>query len=162
MLESGVNFFDISYLKNSSQQLNTNPKYMTFGPYKLRKAYVEGAALILDLEDKSGEIICKPRRLMSYFGHEMIFKKARLLEGCLVITTTLDPLKNPPKFWWIDVDEYIDPSFQQTRNTISNTPRHAISRRFIQHQPTRFPEQNTTPKPASNEKISELLNKFKR
>lgn len=135
---------------------------MTFGPYKLRKAYVEGAALILDLEDDSGEVVYKPRRLMSYFGHEMIFKKAKLLEGRLVITTTADSLKNPPKFWWIDVDEYIDPSSQQSRDTIATVPRHPISRRFIPQQFVRALEENTSSKPASNEKISELLNKFKR
>jgi len=135
---------------------------MTFGPYKLRKAYIEGAALILDLEDDSGNVIYKPRRLMSYFGHEMIFKKAKLLEGRLVITTTADSLKNPPKFWWIDVDEYIAPSSRQAQHTISNTPPHTISRRFNPHQLMRAPEENATPKPASNEKISELLNNFKR
>ncbi len=135
---------------------------MTFGPYKLRKAYVEGSALILDLEDDSGEVIYKPRRLMSYFGHEMIFKKAQLLEGQLVITTTADSLKNPPKFWWIDVDAYIDPSAQLDRNTISTPPRHALSRRFTPQQFMKAPEENTNPKQASNEKISELLNKFKR
>lgn len=135
---------------------------MAFGPYKLRKAYVEGAALILDLEDDSGEVIYKPRRLMSYFGHEMIFKKAKLLEGRLVITTTADSLKNSPKFWWIDVDEYIDPSSQQSHDTIATAPRRPSSRRFIPQQIMRAPEENTPPKPASNEKISELLNKFKR
>ncbi len=135
---------------------------MTFGPYKLRKAYVEGVALILDLEDDSGDVIYKPRRLMSYFGHEMIFKKAKLFEGRLVITTTADSLKNPPKFWWIDVDEYIDPSSQQARDTISNTPLHATSRRFNPHLLMRALEENVPTEPASNEKIFELLNKFKR
>lgn len=135
---------------------------MTFGPYKLRRAYVEGAALILDLEDDSGEVVYKPRRLMSYFGHEMIFKKAKLLEGRLVITTTADSLRNPPKFWWIDVDEYIVPSSQQSRDTITTIQRHPINRRFIPQQFINAPEENTPPKAASNEKISELLNKFKR
>lgn len=135
---------------------------MTFGPYKLRKAYIEGSALILDLEDENGQVIHRPRRLMSYFGHEMIFKKAKLLEGRLVITTTADSLKNPPKLWWIDVDAYIDPSYQQGRNTISNHPRHALSRRFTPQQFMKAPEENADPQQASNEKITELLNKFKR
>ena len=79
---------------------------MSFGPYKLVKAKIEGGALVLELADETGQVIFRPRRLSSYYGHDLILAKAKNLEGKLVITTTVDSQKNPPKFWWIDVDEY--------------------------------------------------------
>jgi hypothetical protein len=124
---------------------------MSFGPYTLIQVKVEGGALVLDLADETGEIVFRPRRLRSYFGHDQIHAKAKKLEGKKVITTTSDSRRNSPKFWWIDLDEYFEKSAIFSPEPIVK----AIDSK-LDHQVT-LPRSTTT---ASEDKLADLVKKF--
>lgn len=128
---------------------------MSFGPYKLVQVKVEGGALVLDLADDTGQVVFRPRRLSSYYGHELIHAKAKKLEGKLVITTTVDSRKNPPKFWWIDVDEY---------HTSTASEDLTVGLRVTNQQVISQPPLTLASKPksefASENQLSDLLKKY--
>lgn len=128
---------------------------MSFGPYKLVQVKVEGGALVLELADETGQIVFRPRRLSSYYGHELILAKAKELEGKQVITTTIDSRKNPPKFWWIDVDEYQE-SASINRSTAGSS---ATDQKVVTRPPSTLasrPEATV----ASENQLANLLKKY--
>ncbi len=108
---------------------STINKIMSFGPFTLIRVYEQGSSLILDLANEHGEIVHKPKRYMSRYGHDNILIKAKKLEGKSVVTTTDDSRRFPPDAWWIDVDEYwpleskeMPPSISKTQNESSISP----------------------------------------
>jgi len=109
---------------------------MGFGPFKLMKAYIEGPALILDLADENGQVLHKPRRLMSFYGHAYIFEKAKSLVGKSVLTTTENSTKNPPAYWWIDVDEVLPHQLPRRTSEVSSNVTKEIDSVDLVHEAT--------------------------
>jgi UvrD/REP helicase N-terminal domain/UvrD-like helicase C-terminal domain len=79
---------------------------MPFGPYFLKKSFIDDDCFILELADSDGIVRYRPRRFVSFSRHELMLAKAKRLEGKLVVTETSNPQKNPPEKWWVDVNEY--------------------------------------------------------
>lgn len=92
---------------------------MPFGPYVLKKSYIEGSSFVLELADGEGNVRYRPRRFVSFTRHEFMFAKAKRLEGKLVTTETSNPHKNPPEQWWIDVNEFHGSSVSNIGSTMS-------------------------------------------
>lgn len=92
---------------------------MTFGPFILKKAYVDGVNFVLELADSNGVVRYRPKRFVSYSRHSELYAKAKQLEGSFVTTETSDPVKNSPKQWWIDVNAYRSEGEQLDRGSRS-------------------------------------------
>ena len=81
---------------------------MTFGPFILKNSYISGSCFILELADADGKVLHRPKRFVSFSGHDRVLRKAKQFEGRLVTTQTSNPKRNPPEDWWIDVDVHGD------------------------------------------------------
>ncbi|MDP2095522.1 MAG: AAA family ATPase, partial [Hydrogenophaga sp.] len=92
---------------------------MTFGPYKLKKSYIRGQYLFIELADSNGVVRYRPKRRVDFDGHSDVHAKAGRLEGCLVTTETSNLAKNPPEEWWIDVNAYPSDREQLDRGSLS-------------------------------------------
>lgn len=99
-------------------------KAMTFGPYKLKNSYISGSCFILELADADGNVLYRPKRFVSFSGHDRVYRKAKQLEGHFVTTQTSNPRKNPPEDWWIDVDAHGDGSKEIEAPSRGNEPRY--------------------------------------
>lgn len=97
---------------------------MSFGPYKLKNSYISGSCFILELADADGNVLHRPKRFVSFSGHDRVYRKAKQLEGRLVTTQTSNPRKNPPEDWWIDVDAHGDGTNEIEATSKRNEPRY--------------------------------------
>ena len=79
---------------------------MSFGPFTLKNSYIQDGNFILELADSEGIVRFRPKRFVSFSRHQIVYAKAKQLQGHLVTTETSNPSKNPPEQWWIDVKEY--------------------------------------------------------
>lgn len=79
---------------------------MTFGPFLLKKAYVDGDSFVIELADSNGVVRYRPKRFVSFSRHSELYSKAKRLEGSFVTTETSNPEKNSPEQWWIDINAY--------------------------------------------------------
>ena len=102
---------------------------MPFGPYILKKSYIEGASFVLELADSEGNVRYRPRRFVSFSRHEFMYAKAKRLEGRLVTTETSNPHKNPPEQWWVDVNEFHESSI---RNDTPDICKPALTKEQLQ------------------------------
>lgn len=91
---------------------------MSFGPFILRDSYVQDGVFILELADDDGNVKYRPGRFIHYSQHDRLYIKAQKLKGKLVTTETVNPTKNSPQKWWIDINEYRagNASYSQTGN----------------------------------------------
>lgn len=79
---------------------------MSFGPFTLKNSFLQDGNFILELADSEGIVRFKPKRFVSFNRHQIVYAKAKKLEGQLVTTETSNPSRNPPEEWWVDVNEY--------------------------------------------------------
>jgi len=79
---------------------------MSFGPFTLQNSYLQDGNFILELADSEGIVRFRPKRFESFSHHQIVYAKAKKLQGRLVTTETSNPSRNPPEDWWIDVNEY--------------------------------------------------------
>lgn len=102
---------------------------MTFGPFLLKKAHVDGESFVLELADSNGVVRYRPKRFVGYSRHSELYAKAKRLEGSFVTTETSNPAKNSPKQWWIELNAY--PS---EREQLDSGPRPGIGVRLTHEQ----------------------------
>lgn len=58
---------------------------------------------MLHLGNEEGQVLYRPRRLLSFDNTEAVHKHAKSLIGSMVSTETSNPSRNPPEKWWVSV-----------------------------------------------------------
>jgi len=65
---------------------------MTFGPFILKNSYIDEDVFVLELADKEGNILYRPKRFVAFSGHQDVYNKAQRLKGQLVTTKTANAI----------------------------------------------------------------------
>ncbi len=87
---------------------------MSFGPYKLLAVRRDDDYLVLHLGDEDGQVLYRPRRLLSFNNTGPTQQQANSLIGSMVVTETSNPTKNPPEKWWVRVRAHAQAQAQPT------------------------------------------------